>query len=138
VNVHYGLLCHILNFNTIQILRRIFGPKREEVAEGWRRVYNEELPNLCTSQSIIRVSKSKGVRWAGNVAFMGEMRNACKILAGKPEEKRPLRRPRHRWEVNIRMDLREIGWKCVECIHLSQNRDQCWPCMNMERKLWVS
>jgi hypothetical protein len=69
-------------------------------------LYNEELRNMYISQNIIKVIKSKSMRWAGNVACMGEMRNAYKILVGKPEGKRPLRRTRHRWENNIRMDLR--------------------------------
>jgi hypothetical protein len=87
---------------------RTFGPKREEVVGGWRRLYNEELCNLYTSPNSIRDIKLRRMRWAGHVAHMGEIRNACKVLIRKLEGMRPLRRPRHRWEDNIRMDLRKI------------------------------
>jgi hypothetical protein len=92
------------------VLRRIFGPKRDEVTGGWRRLHNEELHNLNSSPSIIRMIKSKRMRWAGHVARMGERRNTYRTLVGKPEVKRPLGRPRRRWVDNIKMDLREIGW----------------------------
>jgi hypothetical protein len=80
------------------------------MAGGWRRLHNEELHNLYASSNIIRVIKSKKMRWAGHVALMGQMRIAHKIFAGKPEGKRPRLRSKHRWEDNIRVDLREIGW----------------------------
>jgi hypothetical protein len=80
------------------------------VTGGWRRLHNEELHNLYASPNIIRVITSKGMRWAGHISQMGEMRNAYSILIGKPEGKRPLGRARHRWEDNIRMDHREIRW----------------------------
>jgi hypothetical protein len=73
------------------------------------KLHNEELHNLYFSPSIIRIIKSRRMRWAGHVARMGEKRNSYRILVGKPEGKRPLGRPRRRWEDNIRMDLREIG-----------------------------
>jgi hypothetical protein len=92
-----------------RVLRRIFGPKRDEVIGGWRKLHNEEIHNLYCSSSIIRIIKSKRTRWEGHVARMGEKRIAYRILVGKPEGKRPLKRPRRRWEDNIRMDLREIG-----------------------------
>jgi hypothetical protein len=82
-------------------LRRIFGPKREEVVGGSRRLHNEEINNLYTSPNIIRVIKSRRMRWAGHVACIGEMRNAYKILVGRPEGKRLLGRLRSRWEDNI-------------------------------------
>jgi hypothetical protein len=104
------------------MLRRIFGPKREEVAGGWRRLHNEELHNLYASPDIVRVIKSRRMGWAGHIGRMGEMKNACKILVGKWEGKRPLGRPRRRLEVNIRMDLKEIVWVTVDWILLS--RDQ--------------
>jgi hypothetical protein len=94
------------------VLRRIFGPKRDEVTGGWRKLHNEELhrPNLYSSPSIIRMIKSRRIRWAGHVARMGAKRNAYRILVGNPEGKRPLRRPRRRWVDNIKIDLGEIGW----------------------------
>jgi hypothetical protein len=91
-------------------LRRIFGPKRDEMIGGWMKVHNEELHNLYSSPNIIRMIKSRRMKWTENVACMGENRNACKILVGKPEGKRPIGRPRRRWEDNIKMDLRDIGW----------------------------
>jgi hypothetical protein len=95
------------------VLRRIFGPYRDEVTEEWRKLHNKELHILYSSPNIIRQIKSRRMRWAGHVARMGEERNAYKVLMGKPEGERPLGRPRRRWEDEIRMDLREIGW--VEC-----------------------
>jgi hypothetical protein len=100
---------HRLRVFENRVLRKIFGPKRNEVVGGWRKLHNEELHNLYCSPSIIRIIKSRRMRWAGHVACMGEKRNAYRILVGKPEGKRPLGRPRCRWEDNIRMDLREIG-----------------------------
>jgi hypothetical protein len=88
---------------TTRVLRTSV-PKREGMAGGWRRLHNEELHNFHTSPDIIKVIKSRKVKWVEHVACMGEMRSAYNILVGKPEEKRPLRRPRHRWEDNIRMD----------------------------------
>jgi hypothetical protein len=95
------------------VLRRTFGPKREEVAGGWRRLHNEELHNLYASLNIIRVVKSRRMSWAGHVAHMEDMRNAHRILVGKHDEKKTLGRPRHRWEDNIRIHTREIGWEAV-------------------------
>jgi hypothetical protein len=77
------------------------------------------------------------MRWAGHVAHMGEMRDAYEILVGKPEGKRPLRRPTCRWEDNIRMDLREIGWEGVDWIHLTQDRDKWKALVNTIMNLWV-
>jgi hypothetical protein len=83
---------------------RIFGSKRDEVTGGWRKLHNEELHSLYSSQSIIRMIKPRRMRWAGHVAQM-EKRNAYRIFVGKPEGERPLGRPRHRWVDNIKMDL---------------------------------
>jgi hypothetical protein len=96
-----------------KVLRRIFGPKREEVAGVWRRPRNEEQRNSCAS---LNASEMDGL-----VARMGEMRNVYKILVEKSEGKRPLGRPRRRWEDNIRMDLREMEWDGLDWIHLTQN-----------------
>jgi len=91
------------------VLRRIFGPKRDEVTGKWRKLHNEELNNLYSSPNILRVIKSRRMRWAWHVARMGEGRGVYRVLVGKPEGRRPLERPRRRWEDNIRMDLREVG-----------------------------
>jgi hypothetical protein len=100
-----------------RLLRKIFRPKREEVAEGWRRLHNEALHNLCTSPNIIRMIKLRRMRWVVYVTCIGEMKNSYNILVGKPEGKRPLVRQRCRWEDNIRMDIREIGrqagWQAI-------------------------
>jgi hypothetical protein len=102
-----------------RVLRKIFGLKRVEVAGGWRRLHNEELNNLYMSQNIIRVIKSVRMRWMGHVTCVEEMRNAFSILVRKPEGKRQVGRPRHRWEDNIRMDLREMMWEDVVWVHLA-------------------
>jgi hypothetical protein len=90
------------------VLRRIFGPKREEDG-SWRKLHNDELHSLYSSPNMARVIKSRRMRWAGYVARMGEGRGVYRVLVGKPEGKRPLGRPRRRWEDDIKMDLREIG-----------------------------
>jgi hypothetical protein len=92
------------------VLRKIVGPRKEEVAGGWRRLHNEELHNLYASQNIIRVIKPRRMRWAGHVAHMVETRNADNILIGKSECKRPVGRPTHRLEDIIRMSLTDVGW----------------------------
>jgi hypothetical protein len=88
----------------------LFGPKRDEVTGEWKKLHNEELRDLYSSTSIIKIIKSRRIRWADHVARMGEKRNAYRLLVGKPEGRRPLRRPRRRWVDNIRMDLGELGW----------------------------
>ena len=91
------------------MLRRIFGLKRDEVTEELRKLHNEELNDLYCSPNIFRVIKSRIIRWAGNVARMGERKHVCRILVGKTAGKRPLGRPRRRWEDNIKMDHQEVG-----------------------------
>jgi hypothetical protein len=93
-----------------RVLRRIFGPNRDEVMGEWRKLHSGELHNLYSSPDTIRQSKSRRMRCVGHVACMGEGRNVYRVLVGKLEGKRPLGRPRHRWEDGVRMDLREIGW----------------------------
>jgi hypothetical protein len=93
----------------IRVLRRIFGPKRDEVTGEWRKLHNEELQIMYSSPNSIRLIKSRRMGWAGHVARMGEERKVYRILVGKPKGKRPVTRPRRRWEKGIRMDLREIG-----------------------------
>jgi hypothetical protein len=90
----------------------------------WRKLHNEELHNLYSSPSIIRMIKSRRMRWAGHVARMGEKINAYRILVGNPEGKRPLGRPRRRWVDNIKMDLREVEWDDMDWIDLVQDKDQ--------------
>ena len=91
------------------VLRRIFGPRRDEVTGEWRRLLNEELNDIYSSPNIVWVIKSRRMRLAGHVACMGEERGVCRVLVGKPVGKRPLGRPRRRWVDNIRMDLQEVG-----------------------------
>jgi hypothetical protein len=93
---------------------RIFGPKGDEVMGEWRKLHNEELHDLYSSPNIIRIIKSRRMRWAGRLARMGDKRNAYRLMVRKPEGRRPLGRPRHRWVVNIRMDLGEVGWGDVD------------------------
>jgi hypothetical protein len=101
-----------------RVLRRIFGPRRDEVTGEWRKLHNEELLDLYSSPSIIRIMKSRRMRWAGHVARISENRKAYRLLVGKPEGKRPLRKPRRRWLNNIRIDLVEVGWGDVDWIGL--------------------
>jgi hypothetical protein len=114
---------HRLGLFEKRVLRRLFGPKRDEVTGEWRKLHNEELHDLCSSPSIIRRIKARRMRWAGHVARMGEKRSAYRLLVGKPERRRPLGRPRRRWLDNIRMNLIEVGWGDVDWIGLARDRD---------------
>ena len=107
-----------------RVLRRIFGPKRDEITEEWRKPHNEELNDLYCSPNIVRLIKSRRMRWAGHVARIGEGRGVHKVLVGKPEGKRPLGRPRRRWEDNIKMDLQVVGKGCGDWMELAQGRDR--------------
>jgi len=102
-----------------RVLRRVFGPKRDEVTGEWRKLHNEELSDLYSLPNIVRVVKSRRMRCVGHVARMGERRGVCRVLVGKPEGKRPLGRPRRRWEDNIKMDLQEVGCEGVDWIKLA-------------------
>jgi hypothetical protein len=112
---------HRLRVYENKVLSRIFGPKREEDG-SWRNFHNDELHNLYFSPNIVRVIKSRRMRWAAHVARMEEGRDICRILDGRPEGKRRLGGPRRRWEYNIKMDLREIGIGGTNWIRLAQNR----------------
>jgi hypothetical protein len=110
-----------------RVLRRIFGPKGDEVTGEWRKLHNEELHNSYSSPDIIRQVKSRRMRWAGHVARMGEERRVYKVLVGKPEGKRPLGRP---GVDGIRMELGEIGWEHVEWFQLALDRSYRWTFVN--------
>jgi hypothetical protein len=103
-----------------RVLRRIFGPKRDEVTGNWRKLNNEELHNLYSSPNIIRMIKSRKMRWAGHVARIGGRGMAYRIMVGKLEGKIPLGIPRRRRVDNIKMDVREIGWDVMDWIDLAQ------------------
>jgi len=104
-------------------LRRIFGPRRDEVTGECRRLHNEELIDLYSSPNIVRMIKSRRMRWSGHVARMGEEWGVYRVLVGKPEGRRPLGRPRRRW-VDIRTDLQEVGCRYMDWIGLAQDRDR--------------
>ena len=107
-----------------RVLRRVFGPKRNEVTGEWRKLHNEELSDLYSLPNIVRVVKSRRMRWAGHVACMREGRGVHRFLVGKPEGKRPLGRPRRRWEDNIKMGLQEVRGVCGDCMKLAQDRNR--------------
>jgi len=107
-----------------KVLRRIFGPRKGEVMGEWRRLHNEELNDLYSSLIIVRVIKSRRMRWTGHVARMGDERGVYRFLVGKPEGRRPLGRPRRRWVDNIRMDLQAVGCGYMDWIGMAQDRDR--------------
>jgi len=113
-----------------RVLRRIFGPKWDEVTGEWRKLHSEELNDLYSSPNIVRVIKSKTIRWAGHVARMG-------FWWGNLREKRPLGRPRRRWEDNIKMDLQEVVCGGMDWIDLAQDRDRWRALVNAVMDLRV-
>jgi hypothetical protein len=112
---------HRLRVLENRVLRMIFGQKRDEVTGEWRKLHDEELRDLYSSPSVIRIIKSRKLRLAGHVARMGETRNAYRLLVNKRDGKRPLGRPRRRWVDNIRTDLGEVGWGDVDWIGLAKD-----------------
>jgi hypothetical protein len=120
-----------------RVLRRIFGPKRDEVTEEWRKLHNEELNDLYCSPNIHRVIKSRRMRWAGHVARMWDKRSVCRVLVGKPEGKRPLGRPTRGWEDNIKMNIQEVGCGNMDWNEMAQNRDRCRALVNVVMDLRV-
>jgi hypothetical protein len=100
-----------------RVFRRIFGLRRDEMAGGWRELHNEGLHILYSWSNIIRMMKSRKMRWAGH----GTKGNAYRFFVGKPARKRPLARTRHRWEDNIKMDIRTIGWGGLDWSDLVQD-----------------
>jgi hypothetical protein len=115
---------------------RIFGPKREEDG-SWRKLHNDELHSLYSSPNIVRAIKSRKMRWAGHVVRMEEGRGVYRVLVGRPEGKRPHGIPRHRWEDNIKLDLREIGIDEANWIRLTQYRVQWRAFVNTVMNLRV-
>jgi len=115
---------HRLRVFEKRVLRRIFGPKKDEVTRECRKLYNEELNVLYSLSNIVRMIKSRGMRWAGHVARMGEGRVVYRVLVGKPGGKRPLGRPRHRWRDNITMDLQEVRFGGIDWIKLAQDTNR--------------
>jgi hypothetical protein len=107
-----------------RVLRKVFGPKRGEVTGKWRKLYNEELNDLYSLPNIVRVVKSRRIKWAGHMARMVEDRGVCRVLVGKLEGKRPLGRPRRRLEDNIKIDLQEVGGGRVDWMELAEDRDR--------------
>jgi hypothetical protein len=120
------------------MLRRIFGPKRDEVTGKRRKLHNAELNDLYSSSDIFRLIKSRRMRWAGHVARMGDRRGSYRFLVGKPEGKRELVRTIRRWEGNNKMDLQEMGSGGMDWIDLAQDRDRWWGLVNEIMKLQVS
>jgi hypothetical protein len=114
-----------------RVLRRIFGPKRDEGIGEWRKLHNEELNDL------VWVIKSRRMIWVGPVACMGESRGGYKVLVGKPEGKRPIGRPKHRLEDNIKMDLQEVECEDKDWIDVAQDRDRWRALVNVVMNLWV-
>ena len=113
---------HRLRVFKNSVLRRVFAPKRDEVTGEWGKIH-EELRDLYSLPNIVRVVKSRRMRWAGHVARMGKVRGVYRVLVGKPEGKRPLGRPRRRWEDNIKIDLQEVGGG-GDWMGLAQDRDR--------------
>jgi hypothetical protein len=119
-----------------RVLRKIFGPKRDEATGEWRRLHNEELNDLYSSPNTIRIIKSRRMRREEHVARMWEERGTYRILVGRPEGRRPLGRPRRRWEDNIKMNLQEGEWG-VDWIELAQDRDSWRALVNAVMNLRV-
>jgi hypothetical protein len=120
-----------------RVLRRIVGPKVDEVTGEWRKFHNEELRDLYSLPNIIKIIKLRRMRWSCNVARRGEKKNVYRLLVGKSEGKRPIGRPRHRWVDNIRMDLGEVRWGDVEWIGLAKDKNRWRVLVNSVLNLQV-
>ena len=119
------------------MLRRVFGPKRDEVKEDRRKLHIEEFSDLYSLSNIVRVVKSRTMRWASHVARMGEGRVVHRVLVRKPEGKSPLEIPRCRWEDNIKIDLQEVGGGCGDWMEIAQDRGRWWALVSTVRNLLV-
>jgi hypothetical protein len=119
------------------VLRKAFGAKRYKVTGEWRKLHNEELNDLYSLPNIVWVVKSRRMRWAGHVAHMGEEKGVHRVLVGKREGKRPLGRPRRRWEDNIKMDVQEVGGGRGEWMELAKDRDGWWALVSTVKNFWV-
>ena len=121
-----------------RVLRSIFGPKGDEVTGDWRKLHNEKLNDLSCSPNIIKVIKTRRIRWAWHVVLIGEGRGLCRSLVGKPEGKRTPGRTRRRWEDNTKMDLQEMGCAGMDWIGLNQDRSSWRALVNVEMNFRVA
>jgi hypothetical protein len=119
------------------VLRRIFGPKRDEVTREWRKLHHEELNDLYSSPNVVRLIKSRRMRWAGHVACTGEKRGVYRVLMRKTEGKRPLGGTRCRWEDNVKMDLQEVRCGVMDWVELAQDRNRWRAVVNALMNLRV-
>ena len=119
-----------------RVLRRILGPRRDEVTGEWGKLHNEELNDPYSSPNLEQVIKSRSMRWAGHAVHVGERRGTYRVLVEKPEGK-ILGRPRHRWEDNITMDLQDVGCGGMDRIMLVQDMDKWWALVNVVINLRV-
>jgi hypothetical protein len=119
-------------------LRRVFGPKRKDATGEWRKLHDEKLNDLYSLPNILRVVKSRRMRWAEHVARMGEEKVGHRVLVVKPEGKRTLGRPRRRWEYNIKMDVQEVGGGGGDWMGLAQDRDRWRALVSTVKNLQVS
>jgi hypothetical protein len=121
-----------------RVLRRVFGPRRDEVTGEWRKLHSEELKELYSLPNNVRVVKSRRMRWARLVAHMWKERGVHRVLVGKPEGRRPLGRSRRRWEDNTKIDVQKVGGSRGDWMELTQNRDGWRELVSTVINLWVS
>jgi hypothetical protein len=120
-----------------KVLRRIFGPRKEEIRKEWRELHNEELNHLYSLPNIVWVIKSIRMRWAGRIARMGERNGVCRVLVGNTEGKRPLGRPRRRGDDDIKVEIQEVGCGGMDWIELAQDRDRWRALVNTAMNLRI-